>query len=93
MAVQTYKGLSHRLFLFGLQPVDAAAVGLTAILTWMFSLMAVPTILAAVFSYYGLRMLKHVDMDTRLIFIRFILLPARIGIRRDDMETYGQCLK
>ena len=93
MAVRTYKGLSHRLFLFGLQPIDAAAVCLTAILTWMFSLMAVPTILAAVVSYYVLRRLKHVDMDTRLIFIRFVLLPARIDIRPDDLGTYGQCLK
>ena len=93
MSVRTYKGLSHRLFLFGLQPVDAAAVCLAAILTWMFSLMAIPTILSAVASYYGLRKLKHVDMDTRLIFIRFVLLPSRIGIRRDAFETYGQCLK
>ena len=92
-AVRTYKGLSHRLFLFGLQPADAAIVCLTTILTWMFSLMAVPTILAAVLSYCGLRKLKHVDMDTRLIFIRFILLPSRIGIRRDYLETYSQCLK
>lgn len=93
MAVKTYKGLSHRLFLFGVQPVDGAAICLLTILTWMFTFMATAAILVAVLSYYGLRKLKHVDMDTRKIFIRFILSPAKIGLRRDDLPGYNSCLK
>mgnify|MGYP001020419237 CR=1 FL=1 len=93
MAVRTYKGLSHRLFLFGVQPVDAAAVCLAAVLTWMFTLMALPTVFIAAFAYYALRRLKYIDMDTRLIFIRFILTPSRIGLRPDELPGYNTCLK
>ena len=93
MAVKTYKGLSHKLFLFGVQPVDSAVICLLTILTWMFTLMAVPTISMAILSYYGLRKLKHVDMDTRKIFIRFLLSPAKIGLRREDLPGYKSCLK
>lgn len=93
MGVKTYKGLSHRLLLFGVQPVDSAVICLLTILTWMFTLMAVPTILTAILSYYGLRGLKHVDMDTRRIFIQFILSPAKIGLRRKDIPSYKSCLK
>jgi hypothetical protein len=55
--------------------------------------MAVLTLAGAVLSYYGLSKLKYVDMDTRKIFIRFILAPARVGLRREDITNYRSCLK
>jgi len=93
MNVKTYKGLSHTLFLFGLQPIDFAFVCLLTILIWTFTFMAVPTLVGGVLSYIGLKRLKHVDLDTRRIFIRYILAPAKIGIRATDIENYKSCLK
>lgn len=93
MNVKTYKGLSHRLFLFGLQPVDLAFLCLSVALIWMFTFLAVPTLAGGIVAYYCLKRLKHVDMDTRKIFIRFIISPARIGIRTKDIPSYRLCLK
>ena len=93
MRVATYKGLALRLFIFGLQPADFAFVLLATFLVWGFTFSPAITVICYFAGYLLARRLKHVDMETRKIFIRFLIAPPRMAVNDKDLQGYRSCLK
>ncbi len=93
MRVATYKGLALRLFIFGLQPMDFAFVLLATLMVWGVTFSPVITAICYFAGYFLMRRLKHIDMETRRIFIRFLIVPPRMAISDKDIQGYRSCLK
>jgi hypothetical protein len=91
--VNAYKGLSNKLFLFGLHPLDLALTLMVTMLLWGISLNIWLTLFGFVFSYFFLKRHRDVNFNSRKIFFRFLIMPRRIGIKIDDIESYKSCLK
>jgi len=93
MSIATYKGLALRLFVFGLQPMDFALVLLATIMAWGVTFSPAITVSCYLAGYFLARRLKQVDLETRKIFIRFMIAPPRIAIKDKDIRGYRLCLK
>ena len=93
MRVATYKGLALRLFIFGLQPMDFAFVLLATLMVWGVTFSPAITAICYFACYYFMRRLKHIDMGTRKVFIRFLIAPPRMAINEKDIRGYRAWLK
>ena len=91
--VNTYKGLSNNLYLFGLHPFDFAVISLLLVLLWVFTYNPWFTGFALVFLYFILKRYRKTDINSRKILLRFVVSPRRIAVKSDDIKTYKLCLK
>ena len=91
--VNAYKGLSNKLFLYGLHPLDLAITIITTIFLWMFSANVWLTVLGFIFTYFFLRGYKIIDINSRKILFRFLIAPKTIALKIEDIKTYKSCLK
>lgn len=93
MSVNTHKGLALRLYILGLHPLDLVVVCFLTFMVWGFTFQPVITIVCMLSSYFTLRRFKNVDIETRKIFFRFLVAPARLAIKNADIQGYRSCLK